>query len=65
MARYSRKDYERLAEVIRQDRQQDQTDGERAVTDRIMRDLSDTFAADNPRFFRKRFAAACRQEVTP
>lgn len=65
MARYSRKDYERLAEVIRQDRQQDQTDGERAVTDRIMRDLSDTFAADNPRFCRKRFAAACRQEVTP
>lgn len=56
----SKKDYEMLARVLRTNRRYSEVSPDaKAVIDDIARDLSVTLYADNSKFDKERFLAAC------
>jgi hypothetical protein len=55
----TRKDYEAIASCIRGEREGWSQPEPRIAVSRIARHLAEIMAADNPRFDRKRFLAAC------
>jgi hypothetical protein len=59
----SRKDYIKAADQIRTQRLGATTLKQRQIIDALQQSLADLFRADNPRFDRTRFDAACQPAV--